>query len=109
MKKKTTKIVYLTKLLDILKIFLWVNNMPILFKKYSLKKDLPFSEDEFQSIQQDFLDKHWSVFEPIEENKLVYMDIFQNYVCFSRKIAFSKHLYLLIEFVYFRIEQLKIT
>lgn len=37
-------------------------------------------EDEFQSIQQHFLDKYWSIFEPIEENKLEYMEVFNDYV-----------------------------
>ncbi|OXU17303.1 hypothetical protein TSAR_012084 [Trichomalopsis sarcophagae] len=36
-------------------------------------------EEEFQSIQQHFLDKYWSMFEPIEENKLEYMDVFNDY------------------------------
>jgi len=36
-------------------------------------------EDDFQQTQQRFLDKYWNVFEPIEENKLIYMDIFEEY------------------------------
>jgi len=36
-------------------------------------------EDEFQSIQQHYLNKYWNVFEPVEENKLIYMEIFNNY------------------------------
>ncbi|XP_031789411.1 ADP-ribosylation factor-like protein 2-binding protein [Nasonia vitripennis] len=36
-------------------------------------------EEEFQSIQQHFLDKYWGMFEPIEENKLEYIDVFNDY------------------------------
>lgn len=46
---------------------------------YYLKKSA-FSEDEFHAIQNKFLDKYWNVFEPIEENKLIYTDIFNEYV-----------------------------
>lgn len=38
------------------------------------------TEEEFQKTQQTFLEKYWKVFEPIEENKLVYMDVFEEYV-----------------------------
>ena len=37
-------------------------------------------ENEFQKLQQNFLDKYWNIFEPNEENKLVYMDAFNDYV-----------------------------
>ncbi|XP_003398735.1 ADP-ribosylation factor-like protein 2-binding protein isoform X1 [Bombus terrestris] len=36
-------------------------------------------EDEFHSIQKKFLDDYWDVFEPVEENKLIYTDIFNEY------------------------------
>ncbi|XP_029042705.2 ADP-ribosylation factor-like protein 2-binding protein isoform X1 [Osmia bicornis bicornis] len=36
-------------------------------------------EDEFHAIQNKFLDRYWDVFEPIEENKLIYTDIFNEY------------------------------
>eukprot|EP00128_Syssomonas_multiformis_P005958 Colp12_sorted_trinity150504_noHs@21928 len=36
-------------------------------------------DDEFQSLQNNFMDKNCSVFEDAEENKLVYTEIFQNY------------------------------
>jgi hypothetical protein len=39
-----------------------------------------FSEDTFQEIQNDFMEKHYHHFEDIEENKLVYTDIFTQYV-----------------------------
>lgn len=53
---------------------------------YSEKKKI---DDEFQSIQQFYLNKYWNVFEPIEENKLIYMDIFKNYVsCDKNQISY---------------------
>ncbi|KAG7207485.1 hypothetical protein KM043_009117 [Ampulex compressa] len=36
-------------------------------------------EEEFHSIQQHFLDKYWEIFEPVEENKLIYTDVFNEY------------------------------
>ncbi|XP_076243648.1 ADP-ribosylation factor-like protein 2-binding protein [Calliopsis andreniformis] len=36
-------------------------------------------EDEFQALQKKFLDEYWDVFEPIEENKLIYTNIFNEY------------------------------
>ncbi|KAK2576715.1 hypothetical protein KPH14_005371 [Odynerus spinipes] len=36
-------------------------------------------EDDFHAIQQEFLEKYWTVFDPTEENKLVYTDIFNEY------------------------------
>ncbi|XP_033208818.1 ADP-ribosylation factor-like protein 2-binding protein [Belonocnema kinseyi] len=36
-------------------------------------------EDEFQALQQRYLEKYWQIFEPVEENKLIYMDIFNEY------------------------------
>ncbi|XP_046735590.1 ADP-ribosylation factor-like protein 2-binding protein isoform X1 [Diprion similis] len=36
-------------------------------------------ESEFQEIQQKFLDNYWHVFGPEEENKLIYMEIFNQY------------------------------
>ncbi|CAK9828482.1 ADP-ribosylation factor-like protein 2-binding protein [Anthophora retusa] len=36
-------------------------------------------EDEFHAIQKKFLENYWDVFEPIEENKLIYTDIFNEY------------------------------
>ncbi|XP_043470320.1 ADP-ribosylation factor-like protein 2-binding protein [Leptopilina heterotoma] len=36
-------------------------------------------EDDFQEMQQRYLEKYWQIFEPVEENKLVYMDIFNDY------------------------------
>nr|XP_012151127.1 PREDICTED: ADP-ribosylation factor-like protein 2-binding protein isoform X2 [Megachile rotundata] len=36
-------------------------------------------EDEFYAIRNKFLDTYWEVFEPIEENKLIYTDIFDEY------------------------------
>lgn len=39
-----------------------------------------FLEDEFNAIRQKFLDEYWNIFEPIEENKLIYTNIFNEYV-----------------------------
>ena len=39
-----------------------------------------FSEEEFQSTQNSFLDKHYLEFEDSEENKFVYTDIHKEYV-----------------------------
>lgn len=43
-------------------------------------------DDEFSDLQNYFLDKYWMEFEDIEENKFIYMDIFQEYV--SKTIFF---------------------
>ncbi|GAB1869726.1 ADP-ribosylation factor-like protein 2-binding protein [Camponotus japonicus] len=36
-------------------------------------------EENFQALQQRFLEKYWDVFEPMEDNKLIYTDIFNEY------------------------------
>ncbi|KAL0104753.1 hypothetical protein PUN28_016405 [Cardiocondyla obscurior] len=36
-------------------------------------------EENFQSLQHEFLEKYWQVFEPVEDNKLIYTDIFNEY------------------------------
>ncbi|XP_071572384.1 ADP-ribosylation factor-like protein 2-binding protein [Temnothorax nylanderi] len=36
-------------------------------------------EEDFQALQHKFLEKYWDVFEPVEDNKLVYTDIFNEY------------------------------
>lgn len=36
-------------------------------------------EDEFYELQRKFLETYWDVFEPVEENKLIYTDIFNEY------------------------------
>ncbi|KAK1120002.1 hypothetical protein K0M31_012732 [Melipona bicolor] len=36
-------------------------------------------EDDFHAIQRKFLDNYWDVFEPAEENKLIYTNIFNEY------------------------------
>ncbi|XP_077278577.1 ADP-ribosylation factor-like protein 2-binding protein [Temnothorax americanus] len=41
-------------------------------------EDLLLDED-FQALQHKFLEKYWDVFEPVEDNKLVYTDIFNEY------------------------------
>ncbi|XP_014260637.1 ADP-ribosylation factor-like protein 2-binding protein isoform X1 [Cimex lectularius] len=37
-------------------------------------------DSNFQKIQKEFLDKHWTEFDEGEENKLMYTEIFDNYV-----------------------------
>ncbi|XP_011647148.1 ADP-ribosylation factor-like protein 2-binding protein [Pogonomyrmex barbatus] len=36
-------------------------------------------EENFQALQHEFLEKYWNIFEPIEDNKLIYTDIFNEY------------------------------
>lgn len=36
-------------------------------------------EDDFNAIQKKFLNEYWNIFEPVEENKLIYTDIFNEY------------------------------
>lgn len=49
-----------------------------------------FLEDEFHAIQKRFLEDYWDVFEPVEENKLIYTDIFNEYVSgFIQLLHFS--------------------
>ncbi|XP_046468516.1 ADP-ribosylation factor-like protein 2-binding protein isoform X1 [Neodiprion pinetum] len=36
-------------------------------------------ESEFQELQQKFLENYWHIFGPEEENKLIYMEIFNQY------------------------------
>nr|XP_018905204.1 PREDICTED: ADP-ribosylation factor-like protein 2-binding protein isoform X2 [Bemisia tabaci] len=36
-------------------------------------------DDNFSNMQKNFLEKYWQTFENSEENKLCYMDIFQEY------------------------------
>jgi ADP-ribosylation factor 2-binding protein len=37
-------------------------------------------EDEFEQLKNAFFEKYCDVFEDTEENKLVYMDIFKEYI-----------------------------
>ena len=45
-----------------------------------------YLDDTFQQLQNDFMEKHYHHFEDVEENKLIYTDIFQQYVSFIRHI-----------------------
>ncbi|KAL6261109.1 hypothetical protein P5V15_008638 [Pogonomyrmex californicus] len=36
-------------------------------------------EENFQALQHEFLEKYWNIFEPIEDNKLIYTAIFNEY------------------------------
>lgn len=36
-------------------------------------------EQDFQALQHKFLEKYWDVFVPVEDNKLIYTDIFNEY------------------------------
>ena len=40
-----------------------------------------FVEEEFQELQDDFMEKHYEEFEETEENKLIYTEIHKQYVC----------------------------
>lgn len=39
-----------------------------------------FTEEEFQELQNDFMEKYYEEFEDSEENKFVYTDIHKEYV-----------------------------
>lgn len=39
------------------------------------------SDPQFQDLQKNFMEKYWNEFDDSEENKLVYMEIFKEYVC----------------------------
>ncbi|KAI4486449.1 hypothetical protein M0804_005819 [Polistes exclamans] len=36
-------------------------------------------DDGFHAMQNEFLEKYWTIFEPAEENKLIYTEIFNEY------------------------------
>lgn len=38
------------------------------------------SDPQFQELQKSFMEKYWNEFDDSEENKLVYMEIFKEYV-----------------------------
>ena len=42
------------------------------------------SEERFQTMQHDFKEKYYHHFTDDEENKLIYMDIFKEYVSFGK-------------------------
>ena len=44
------------------------------------------SEKRFQTIQQEFKEKYYHHFTDEEENKLIYMDIFKEYVSCSNAL-----------------------
>ncbi len=46
-------------------------------------------EERFQTLQHDFKEKYYHHFTDEEENKLIYMDIFKEYVSCSRLLLFS--------------------
>lgn len=48
--------------------------------------NLVFTDDNFSNMQKNFLEKYWQTFENSEENKLCYMDIFQEYVSVQPQI-----------------------
>ncbi|EDV29039.1 uncharacterized protein TRIADDRAFT_52525 [Trichoplax adhaerens] len=43
-------------------------------------EDIIMDEDEFQQMESDFMEKYYMEFENTEENKLIYTDIFNEYV-----------------------------
>ena len=51
-----------------------------------------FTDDDFQDLQDNFMEKYYNEFEDTEENKLIYMDIFKDYV--SMKVClYALHFY----------------
>lgn len=46
---------------------------------FSLQASL-CTDPQFQELQKSFMEKYWNEFDDNEENKLVYMDIFKEYV-----------------------------
>ena len=47
-------------------------------------------EERFQTIQHDFKEKYYHHFTDEEENKLIYMDIFKEYVSGSDLVVLSR-------------------
>lgn len=47
-------------------------------------------DDEFLKLHKDFMDTHWHEFDNNDENKLIYMDIFKEYVETIEKYIESK-------------------
>jgi hypothetical protein len=43
-----------------------------------------FTEDEFQTLQNDFMEKYYLEFEDTEENKFCYTDIHREYVSLAK-------------------------
>jgi ADP-ribosylation factor 2-binding protein len=41
---------------------------------------------EFQDVQNEFMEKHYHHFEDVEENKLIYTDIFEKYTALVEKV-----------------------
>ena len=64
-------------------------------KKFNFIIKILFLEDDFHAIQKNFLDNYWDVFEPAEENKLIYTNIFNEYVS-SSVMKITNFLYLCI-------------
>lgn len=52
--------------------------------------NFPVSDDEFQLLQRNFMDKYYQEFEDTEENKLTYTPIFNEYV--SRSVSPTRRL-----------------
>ncbi|NWS10112.1 AR2BP protein, partial [Pachyramphus minor] len=47
-------------------------------------------DDDFQLIQRSFLEKHYQEFDDSEENKLIYTDIFNEYISLVEKYIEEK-------------------
>ncbi|KAM4894706.1 ADP-ribosylation factor-like protein 2-binding protein [Sylvia borin] len=47
-------------------------------------------DDDFQLIQRNFLEKHYQEFDDSEENKLIYTDIFNEYISLVEKYIEEK-------------------
>ena len=51
-----------------------------IFRNLANKLNSIFKGDDFQDLQDNFMEKYYNEFEDTEENKLIYMDIFKEYV-----------------------------
>jgi len=60
---------------------------------------LMYVDDAFQRRQMVFMDQHCDIFENTEENKLIYMTIFEDYVCHSHRLCTYSHSFLQTKFV----------
>lgn len=55
--------------------------------KYWVSLFFIFSEEEFQQLQQTFMEKYYQEFDDSDENKLSYTPIFKEYVSFDRLMS----------------------
>lgn len=63
--------------------FISINAPVFIFYLYMFIFIVLIAEDEFQTLQNDFMEKYYLEFEDTEENKFCYTDIHREYVSFS--------------------------